>query len=148
VTQYTLFGRGTGLRVSSMILGTGMLGNVGGNGAAPEDVPAILRGYAKAGGNFIDTSDAYQQGQSEIAIGDFVAANRDDFVIASEYSRGSQPHLGIAARGAHRKAMIQSVEPSLKRLKTDRIDLYLNHMDDGATPVEEIARLRGSGPRR
>ena len=83
--------------------------------------------HADAGGNFIDTSDAYQQGQSELAIGAFVTANRDDFVIASKYSRGSRPEAGIAARGAHRKAMIQSVEASLKRLKTDRIDLYLNY---------------------
>ena len=102
--RYTLFGRGTGLKVSSMILGTGMLGDAGGYRTAPEDVPAILRGYAEAGGNFIDTSDAYQQGQSD------------------------------------RKAMVQSVEASLKRLKTDRIDLYLNHMDYGSTSVEEIAR--------
>ena len=138
--HYTLFGRGTGLKVSSMILGTGMLGNAGGYGTAPEDVPTILRGYAEAGGNFIDTSDAYQQGQSEVAIGEFVGANRDDFVIASKYSRGSRPGSGIAARGAHRKAMVQSVEASLKRLKTDRIDIYLNHMDDGATPIEEITR--------
>jgi len=138
--RYTLFGRGTGLKVSSMILGTGMLGDAGGYRTAPEDVPAILRGYAEAAGNFIDTSDAYQQGQSEIAIGAFVATSRDDFVIASKYSRGARPNSGIAARGAHRKAMVQSVEASLKRLKTDRIDLYLNHMDYGSTSVEEIAR--------
>ena len=60
--RYTLFGRGTGLQVSAMILGTGLLGKAGGYGADPEDVAAILGGYADAGGNVIDTSDAYQQG--------------------------------------------------------------------------------------
>lgn len=138
--RYTLFGRKTGLRVSRIILGTGTLGSAGGYGMAPTDVPAILRAYAEAGGNFLDTSDAYQGGQSEIAIGSFIADNRDDFVIASKYSRPNRPDSGIAARGGHRKAMVQSVEASLRRLKTDRIDLYLVHMDDGATPSEEIAR--------
>ncbi|QRK13752.1 aldo/keto reductase [Archangium violaceum] len=138
--RYMLLGRRTGIRVSNLILGTGVLGKAGGYGAEPADVRAILRGYAEAGGNFIDTSDAYQQGQSEIAIGEFIAANRDDFVIASKYSRSAMPDPGVAALGAHRKAMVQSVEASLKRLETDRIDLYLVHMDDGVTPVEEIAR--------
>jgi len=138
--RYALFGRGTGPPVSALILGTGLMGNVGGYGADPEDVPTILRAYAGAGGNFIDTSDTYQQGQSEAAVGAFVAADRDDFVIASKYTRTARPQPAIAARGAHRKAMVQSVEASLKRLKTDRIDLYLVHRDDGVTPVEEIAR--------
>jgi len=138
--RYTLFGRGTGLRVSALALGTGTLGNAGGYGADPADVPAILRAYADAGGNIIDTSDAYQGGQSEVTVGAFVAADRDDFVIVSKYGRTAGPHPPVAARGAHRKAMGQSVEASLRRLETDRIDLYLAHFDDGVTPVEEIAR--------
>ena len=138
--RYALFGRGTGLQVSSLNLGTGRLGKVGGYGAEPEDVPAVQRAYGEAGGNLIDTSDAYQQGQSEVAIGNFVAADRDDFVISSKYSRTPRADPAIAARGAHRKAMIQSVEASLTGLKTDRIELYLVHTDDGVTPVVEIAR--------
>ncbi len=58
--RYALFGRGTGLRVSALILGTGLLGNVGGYGATAEDAPVILRAYAEAGGNVIDMSDTYQ----------------------------------------------------------------------------------------
>jgi len=138
--RYALFGRGTGLKVSALILGTALLGKARGYGADPEDVPAILRAYADAGGNFIDTSDAYQEGQAEVAVGGFVAADRDDFVIASKYGRTARPQPPVAARGGHRKAMVQSVEASLRRLKTDRIDLYLVHLDDGVTPVEEIAR--------
>lgn len=138
--QYRIFGRHTGLKVSELVLGTGLLGQAGGYGAAPQDVQAILRKYAEAGGNFIDTSDAYQAGGSEMVLGEFLAPNRDDFVIASKYSRGTAPKPAPAAGGAHRKAMVQSVEGSLKRLKTDRLDFYLVHADDGVTPVEEVAR--------
>lgn len=138
--QDRLFGRGTGLRVSALALGTGTLGAAGGSSADPVDASAILRGYADAGGNVIDTSDAYQGGQSEVMVGRFVAADRDDFVIVSKYGRTARPHPPAAARGGHRKAMVQSVEASLRRLETDRIDLYLAHFDDGVTPVEEMVR--------
>jgi len=138
--RYALFGRGTGLKVSTLVLGTALLGKARGYGADAADVPAILRAYADAGGNFIDTSDAYQEGQAEVAVGAFVAADRDDFVIVSKYGRTARPQPAVAAQGGHRKAMVQSVEASLRRLKTDRIDLYLVHLDDGVTPVEEVAR--------
>ena len=139
--RYDNFGKQTGLRVSTLILGGGMLGNAGGYGADADDVTDILRGYVEAGGNFIDTSDAYQFGQSEVAIGEFFAGmNRDDFVIASKYSRTASKEASVAAKGSHRKAMIQSVEASLSRLKTDHLDLYLLHVDDKVTPIEEVAR--------
>jgi len=138
--HYKVFGRHTGLKVSDLVLGTGLLGRVSGYGATPEDVRAILRGYAEAGGNFFDTSDAYQGGESETVVGEFIAPNRGDFVIASKYSRTTAADPAPAASGAHRKAMVQSVEGSLKRLKTDRLDFYLVHADDGLTPVEEVMR--------
>jgi aryl-alcohol dehydrogenase-like predicted oxidoreductase len=138
--RYEVFGQKTGLRVSTLVLGGGMFGTANGYGATSEDVQAILRGYVEAGGNFIDTSDVYQLGQSEAAIGDFIAGSRDDFVIASKYSRTALRAPAIAAAGSHRKAMVQSVEASLKRLKTDHIDLYFAHTDDGVTPMEEVAR--------
>ncbi len=138
--RYKIFGQRTGLKVSELALGAGMFGTAFGYGAEPDEVRQILRGYAEAGGNLIDTADNYQLGQSEALIGEFIASNRDDFIIASKYSRGSSLHPALAVLGNNRKAMVQSVEGSLKRLRTDRIDLYFVHMDDGVTPVDEIAR--------
>jgi aryl-alcohol dehydrogenase-like predicted oxidoreductase len=138
--RYQLFGTRTGLKVSSIALGTGLLGKVNGYGAEPDDVPRILGDYAEGGGNFIDTSDAYQLGESEKAVGKFIASRRNEMVIASKFGRGATVQPGIAASGASRKAMVQSVEDSLRRLQTDRIDLYFAHLDDGVTPMEEIAR--------
>jgi len=138
--RYKILGQRTGLKVAQVALGTGMLGNALGYGTQPEEARRILEGYVAAGGNFIDTSDAYQAGESERLIGDFIAAHRNDFVIASKYSRGSQRSPSLGVLGNSRKVMVQAVEESLKRLKTDYIDIYFAHLDDGVTPMEEIAR--------
>ena len=138
--RYQIFGERTGLKVSELALGTGMFGQTWGYGATPEDAKRIMEGFADAGGNFIDTADNYQHGVSETLIGDFLASNRDDFVIASKFTRGASDKPALARLGNSRKNMVQSVEASLKRLKTDRIDLYFAHMDDFVTPMEEIAR--------
>src|ERR1700693_4648962 len=138
--RYKIFGERTGLKVSELALGTGMFGQTWGYGATPEEAKRIIEGFADAGGNFIDTADNYQHGVSETTIGDVIASNRDDFVIASKFTRGASDHLALAHLGNNRKNMVQSVEASLKRLKTDRIDLYFAHMDDFVTPMEEIAR--------
>ncbi|EPX56210.1 norsolorinic acid reductase [Cystobacter fuscus DSM 2262] len=138
--RYKIFGQRTGLKVSELALGAGMFGTAYGYGAEPDEVRRILRGYAEAGGNFIDTADNYQLGESETLIGEFLSSHRNDFVIASKYSRGAARAPSLGVLGNSRKVMVQSVEDSLRRLKTDRIDLYFAHMDDGVTPVEEIAR--------
>ena len=138
--RYRIFGQRSGLKVSEIALGAGMFGKTWGYGAEPDEVRSILQGYVAAGGNFIDTADNYQHGESERLIGEFVAPNRNDFVIASKFSRGAVANPALAVLGANRKAMVQSVEDSLRRLKTDRIDLYFIHMDDGVTPMDEIAR--------
>lgn len=138
--KYQLFGRHTGLRVSELVLGAGNFGTRWGHGAEPAEARAIFNGYAEAGGNFIDTSDSYQFGQSEEILGDLLAGRRDEFVLASKYTQGAHPGDGILVTGNSRKAMVASVEASLKRLKTDRIDLYWVHFDDGMTPAEEIVR--------
>src|SRR6202165_3661871 len=140
IMRYQIFGERTGLKVSELALGTGMFGQTWGYGATPEDAKRIIEGFADAGGNFIDTADNYQHGVSETLIGDFLASNRDDFVIASKFTRGASDKPALARLGNSRKNMVQSVEASLKRLKTDRIDLYFAHMDDFVTPMEEIAR--------
>jgi aryl-alcohol dehydrogenase-like predicted oxidoreductase len=138
--RYKIFGRQTGLRVSELALGAGNFGTGWGHGAEPDEARKIFDCYAEAGGNFLDTADTYQFGQSETLLGEFIAAERDHFVIASKYTLGASPDSGISRTGNSRKNMVRSLEASLKRLKTDHIDLYWVHMADGATPIEEIAR--------
>jgi aryl-alcohol dehydrogenase-like predicted oxidoreductase len=138
--QYKVFGRRTGLRVSELALGTGDFGTGWGHGSEPAEARKIFDAYVGAGGNFIDTADAYQVGQSETLLGDFIAANRDDLVVATKYTLGVAPDSAIARLGNSRKTMVRAVEDSLRRLKTDYIDLYWAHFSDAATPIEEIMR--------
>jgi aryl-alcohol dehydrogenase-like predicted oxidoreductase len=138
--HYTTFGRVTGLRISEYALGTGSFGTAFGIGATPEESKTIFERFAEAGGTFIDTADNYQASESEEILGDLLGADRDHFVVATKYSRGPghEPHL--AAVGNSRRTMVRSVEGSLRRLKTDRIDLLWAHYDDTVTPIEEIVR--------
>jgi len=138
--RYKVFGDRTGLKVSEFALGTGMLGKAYGYGTEPDEALKILEGYAEAGGNLIDLSDAYQGGESERLIGAFVGNKRNDFVLISKYTRSPQTNPSLGVLGNSRKVMVQAVEESLKRLKTDHIDIYLAHLDDGVTPIEEIVR--------
>jgi aryl-alcohol dehydrogenase-like predicted oxidoreductase len=138
--RYKVFGRHTGLRVSELVLGTGVFGTRWGHGAEADEARRIFDAYAEAGGNFIDTADSYQFGQSEEMVGEFLQGRRDDFVLATKFSQGATPKHGILATGNSRKAMIASLEASLKRLKTDHVDLYWVHYADGVTPTEEILR--------
>lgn len=137
--QYVNFGR-TGLSVSQIALGTGNFGTGWGYGADAATSTAILDAYADAGGNFIDTADVYQFGQSEEIIGRALAGRREDFVLASKFSNGAARDANRLVTGNSRKAMIASVEASLKRLKTDRIDLYWVHHPDDVTAIDEIVR--------
>lgn len=137
--NYKAFGN-TGLRVSQLALGTGAFGTGWGHGASPEDSAAIFNAYAEAGGNFIDTADVYQFGQSEEIVGDLLQGRRENFLLATKYTNGAVPDADRLVTGNSRKAMVASVEASLRRLKTDRIDLYWVHHPDGLTPSEEIVR--------
>ncbi|MFG3054197.1 aldo/keto reductase [Kitasatospora sp. NPDC048239] len=100
----------------------------------------VLDAYADAGGNFIDTADSYSQwapgntgGESESILGNWLAARgrRDRFVIATKVGRLN----GLS--GLTAKVVQQAVEDSLRRLRTDHIDLYYTHADDPGTPLEE-----------
>ncbi|MEP7358631.1 MAG: aldo/keto reductase [Anaerolineales bacterium] len=136
--NYQLLGR-SGLRVSDLCLGTMTFGEDWGWGASQAASRAIFEAYTAAGGNFIDTSCNYTNGTSEKYVGEFIAAQRDYFVVATKYSlsaRAADPNAG----GNHRKNMVQSVEASLRRLNTDAIDLLWLHMWDGLTPIEEVMR--------
>jgi aryl-alcohol dehydrogenase-like predicted oxidoreductase len=137
--QHRTFGRLTGLRVSEYALGAGNFGTGWGTGAEPDEARRIFDRFAEAGGTLIDTAESYQLGESETLLGDFLAADRDHFVVATKFSNGvGKP--GISTTGNGRKNMVRAVEGSLKRLKTDRIDLYWVHFQDGVTPIEEILR--------
>lgn len=138
--KYKLFGTGTGLYSSEIILGAASFGTRKGHGTNPEEVHKILTAYADAGGNFIDTSDQYQLGESEELIGEFIEHQRSNFIICTKYTQSSEASPKISNFGNHRKAMRQAVESSLKRLKTDYIDIYMPHFDDSVTPLDEITR--------
>ena len=138
--RYKVFRRRTGLRVSELALGTGNFGTRCGHGAERAEAKKVFDAYVEAGGNFIDTPDNYQFGKSEELVGDYIAADRDHFVLATKYTLGTTATDVVSRTGNSRKNMVRSVEGSLKRLKTDRIDLYWAHFADGVTPMEEIAR--------
>ncbi|MXN90309.1 aldo/keto reductase [Flavobacterium sp. Sd200] len=135
-----LFGSNTGIYASELILGTANFGMRSGYGTNEEDAIAILSAYTDTGGNFLDTSDRYQLGQSEEIIGKFIGNRRNDYIICTKYTQSSNAVPAISNYGNHRKAMRQAIEASLKRLNTDYIDIYMPHFDDGVTPLDEIAR--------
>ncbi|WP_250511369.1 aldo/keto reductase [Caballeronia sp. GACF4] len=137
--RYRIFGS-TGLKVSSLALGTGNFGTGWGYGSERDEAKTVFDTYRAAGGNFIDTADSYQFGDSETILAEFIKAEREDIVLASKFSLGASPDAGLQRTGNSRKAMVQAVDASLKRLDTDRIDLLWVHMPDGVTPSEEIAR--------
>ncbi len=138
--RYKLFGRGTGLRVSELALGCGTFGTRWGYGAEPAEARRMLDTYLEAGGNFIDTADGYQFGESEELLGEFLQGRRHQVVLATKFTSSSAPAPALTAVGNSRRVMIDAVEASLKRLKTDRIDLLWVHMPDGVTSTDEIMR--------
>ena len=136
--HYRLLGR-SGLRVSPLALGTMTFGTDWGWGSDEPTSRKIFDAYAEKGGNFIDTADLYTNGTSEQFVGKFVDGRRDSFVVATKFTFNAgegDPNAG----GNHRKHIRTAVEASLKRLKTDYIDLYWVHAFDGRTPVEETMR--------
>lgn len=137
--QYHLLGR-SGLRVSRLALGTMTFGHKPW-GCDESTAAAILDRYLDWGGNLIDTADHYAGGESERMLGTMLSERgaRDRMVIASKYSLGSGAN-GPNQVGNGRKTMMASLDASLKRLGTDYLDLYILHVWDGVTPVEEVMR--------
>ncbi|MEV5437551.1 aldo/keto reductase [Streptomyces sp. NPDC052682] len=136
--RYTLFGK-TGLRVSELSLGAMTMGGDQGRVTDKETSGKILGGYADAGGNFVDTANIYTGGESENVLGELLHGRRDAFVLASKYTCGIRAG-DVNAAGNHRKNLVQSVEASLRRLRTDRLDVLWVHARDNFTPVEEVMR--------
>src|SRR4051794_24282780 len=154
--RYRLLGR-SGLRVSEVALGTQTFGTDWGWGSDREQSRAVFDAFVAAGGNFIDTANIYTDGQSERLIGEFVGTERDRFVIATKYSGAlgaysadagaSEPgavrrpvDADVLASGNSRRAMMRSVEDSLRRLGTDYVDLLYLHFWDGTTQIDEVMR--------
>ncbi len=129
----------SGLRVSDLFLGTMTFGEDWGWGASPEVCRQMFDAYAEAGGNVIDTAVNYTDGSSEKIVGDLLKADRDRFVVSTKYTLSTDPSDPNAA-GNHRKNLMRSLDASLKRLGTDRIDLYWVHIWDALTPVDETMR--------
>ena len=136
--RYRLLGK-SGLRVSELCLGTMTFGEDWGWGSSKDESRRVYDTFLEAGGNFIDTANVYTNGTSEKLLGEFMAGHRDQLVLATKYSNAN-PGKDPNAAGNHRKSMMLAVEASLKRLKTEYIDLYWLHIWDQLTPIEEVMR--------
>lgn len=123
----------TGVRVSSLCLGTMMFG--GRNNADHDDCARIINTALDAGINFVDTADVYSAGESEEIVGKALQSRRDDVVLATKFQgqMGGDPNQ----RGASRRWIVAEVENSLRRLRTDHIDLYQLHRPNPGTAIEE-----------
>lgn len=136
--HYRLLGR-SALRVSPLALGGASFGTAWGYGADSQESRRIFDAYLDHGGNFIDTANVYTNGESERLIGEFSAGRRERLVIATKFAGGLDPGDANAA-GNSRKTMMRSVEDSLRRLKTDYIDLYYLHAWDNRAHPDEVMR--------
>jgi aryl-alcohol dehydrogenase-like predicted oxidoreductase len=140
--EYRLLGR-SGLRVSVLSLGTMTFGrNEPSRPLGSVDLPEARRHIdmcIDAGVNLIDTANVYTRGQSEEIVGDAIEGKRDRIVLATKarFNILGGPNDG----GNSRINLIAECERSLKRLKTDWIDLYQLHQWDGQTPLEETLRV-------
>lgn len=136
--KYKLFGT-SGLRVAELSLGALTFGTESGWGEDKAESRRIFDAYVRAGGNFIDTANKYNEGTSERWTGEFIAGERDRFVVATKFSLNMRPGDPNAG-GNHRKSIVQSLEASLERLGTSYVDLYWLHQWDFTTRVDEIMR--------
>ena len=128
----------SGLLVSELALGTMVFGEAGARSASPDEATEIINAYLDAGGNHIDTADVYAGGRSEEIVGKALTGKRDRVVLATKvrFRTGD----GVHDAGLSRKHILTGVENSLRRLRTDHIDLLYMHCWDPLTPVEESLR--------
>ncbi|GAB3870574.1 aldo/keto reductase [Kibdelosporangium lantanae] len=130
--RYRVLG-GTGIEVSVHCLGAMMFGKAG--NPDHDDCVRITHAALDHGINFVDTADMYSAGESETIVGKALKDRRDDVVLATKvhFPVGDGPNLG----GNSRRWIVREVEASLRRLRTDWIDLYQIHRPDYTTDVEE-----------
>ncbi|XVS64691.1 aldo/keto reductase [Actinosynnema sp. CA-299493] len=140
--HYVTLGR-SGLRVSPFALGAMTFGeDPGGAGCDVEESERILGAYLDHGGNFVDTANFYTNGHSEKILGDYFASRpgrRDRVVLASKFFANlfpGDPNGGGAGRGS----IVRQLHDTLRRLRTDYLDVYWLHNWDRNTPVEETMR--------
>ena len=131
--QYKTLGR-TGVQVSPLCFGTMSFG-----GDADAAMSAkMYKACRDAGINFFDTADQYNKGRSEEILGELIGGQRDDLVIATKcYNPVSED---VNARGGSRRHVVRAVEASLRRLRTDRVEILFLHQMDPLTPIEETLR--------
>jgi aryl-alcohol dehydrogenase-like predicted oxidoreductase len=127
----------SGLLVSPLSLGTMTFGTPRW-GLDEAGSRAVMERYLELGGNVIDTADVYAGGQSEEIVGAFIAERglREEIVLATK--SGFSNGRGLLAGGCGARHVNASIDASLKRLRTDYIDLYWIHVWDGITPAEEL----------
>src|SRR5439155_21651134 len=128
----------SGLRVSEMCLGAMTFGRADW-GATPEESRRVFEAYGEAGGNFVDTANNYADGRSEEIVGELLNDDRARVGLANN-ATGPIRSRDVNAFGNHRKSLVGSLDQSLRRLRTDYIDLLWVHVWDGVTPVEEMMR--------
>jgi aryl-alcohol dehydrogenase-like predicted oxidoreductase len=124
----------TGVQVSQLCFGTMSFG-----GDADESASAAMyRACRDAGINFYDTANQYNDGRSETILGSLMQGHREDLVVATKGFNPTGPDRN--ARGLSRRHLTRALEDSLRRLKTDRVEVYYLHQQDAATPLEESLR--------
>ena len=131
--DYRLLGR-TGVKVSSLCFGTMSFGDI----ADEAESARMFKRCRELGINFFDCANTYAGGRSEEILGELIADCRDDIVLTTKAVSRTGPDVN--AGGASRRHLQIAVEDSLRRLKTDRIDVYFLHHYDAATPVDESLR--------
>ncbi|GAA1593066.1 aldo/keto reductase [Kribbella sancticallisti] len=139
--SYLTLGR-SGLRISPFTLGTMTFGEDHGWGTSPEESQKILATYLDRGGNSIDTANIYTNGHSEAIIGEYFAGRsslRDRVVLGTKFFGNLYPNDPNGG-GPGRKAIVQQLENSLRRLRTEYVDIYWLHNFDPVTPAEEVLR--------
>jgi aryl-alcohol dehydrogenase-like predicted oxidoreductase len=131
--DYRPLGR-TGVQVSRLCAGTM---SYGGDADAHASA-AMYRACRDAGINFFDTANQYAGGRSEEILGDLIQGHRDELVLATKCFNPTGPDVN--ARGLSRRHITHALEGSLRRLKTDRVEVYYLHQQDTGTPLEESLR--------
>ncbi|MCS4282772.1 aryl-alcohol dehydrogenase-like predicted oxidoreductase [Pseudomonas sp. BIGb0278] len=128
----------SGLQVSALTLGSMMFGEQ----TSAEDSLRIIDKAWDQGVNFVDTADVYNGGRSEQIVGEAVARNRQDWVVASKAGFGAVDGLPNRS-GLSRKHLFNAIEASLTRMGTDYLDVYYLHREDHSAPLEETVRAIG-----
>ncbi len=129
----------SGIFVTDLCLGTMIFGEEDGRGTPAKEAMDMIRAYIDAGGNHIDTANAYAGGTSEKITGKAIKSDRSDIILATKVNFATQS--GVNNFGLSRRNIINSVEGSLERLDTDYIDLLYVHCWDQYTPLEETLRV-------